>query len=229
MIRLNNKYLYDFIFDQKCIPWKIYEKIYKFRNIFFNINTKKHWDSVWLKEKDKPDIHRLYQQAYKKIVSLVNPKQKIIDIGCGIGILLTKLKEEKNCEVLGIDVSEEGIKAVMNKNILGFIAKVPPIPVPSDSFDVAIATELLEHISKPEKLIKEMFRILKPMGTLIISTPDNALHPYVEREHLRAFNEINLGKILGKFKDIHRLDVFKVKEENEKFYRLILKVEKCQK
>lgn len=225
-MKITSKRIRDFVFEQKCIPWMIYEKYYKIRNSIFNINTQKYWDNTWRKEKIIPNNTRLYPDAFGKIASLIPNAAKVADIGCGIGLLLKRLKIEKKCDCVGIDISREAIITVKEEGMSGIIARVPPVPLPSNAFDVVIATEILEHISNPKYLILEMSRIAKSPGIILITVPDNALHPHTEREHIRTFNTDKLNKLLKNIFKNNSIEIFTVKEKKEKFYRLIATIRK---
>jgi 2-polyprenyl-3-methyl-5-hydroxy-6-metoxy-1,4-benzoquinol methylase len=47
------------------------------------------------------------------------------------------------------------------------------LPLPADSFDTIIAAEVIEHLENPRAMVRELYRLLKPGGTAIISTPNN--------------------------------------------------------
>ena len=217
----------EFVFEQKCVPWRIYTQYCKLRNIIFNINTKEHWDSVWKTEQDTPNWYRFYPEAFSKICSLIETGTNVLDIGCGLGILLEKLKNEKKCAVQGIDISQTAIIKVKEKGLSGMVAKVPPIPLPSNTFDTVIATELLEHIANPVELVREMIRIIKPGGSIIVTVPNNALYPHTERDHVRVFNQDTLSMLFRKFESIKTVELFVAKEKDEKFTRIILRAKKC--
>jgi 2-polyprenyl-3-methyl-5-hydroxy-6-metoxy-1,4-benzoquinol methylase len=63
--------------------------------------------------------------------------------------------------------------------------------IPAASFDVVIAAEVIEHLENPRQVAREWFRILKPGGTLILSTPNNesirSLMALLVRGHHVAF------------------------------------------
>ena len=63
--------------------------------------------------------------------------------------------------------------------------------IPAASFDVVIAAEVIEHLENPRKVAREWFQILKPGGTLILSTPNNeslrSLMALLVRGHYVAF------------------------------------------
>lgn len=109
----------------------------------------------------------------------------ILDIGCGYGALLHAARQEgyRNCR--GIDASVEQVKTAHD---LG-IADVSQVDMtsflqeqPSDSFDVVIAFDVVEHLTKKEVcwLIDQVHRILKRNGRWIIHVP-NAESPFFGR------------------------------------------------
>lgn len=217
----------EFIFTQKCIPWSVHKLICPIRNRIFNINTKEHWDTVWAREKEIKRNCRLYPQSFAKIVSLIPPQKEVVDIGCGIGVLMERLKNEKQCKVFGIDISEEAIKTLTDKNLPGIVSKVPPVPLPSYSFEIAVATEILEHLNNPQFLLKEMIRLVKPSGFLIITVPDQGIDPATEREHVNCFNEKALRRLFKNLQRVDSIEIFRTKEEYEECNRLIVKVQLC--
>ncbi len=103
-----------------------------------------------------------------KLVSEAQPNQ-ILDIGCGDGYLLKELhKELPNVELTGIDVYKTRIKDIDIKT--GDITK--GLFFKDDAFDCIILGEVIEHVPDPDFLLKEIRRILKKGGFLIISTPN---------------------------------------------------------
>ena|SRR5438132_1499034 len=70
-----------------------------------------------------------------------------------------------------------------------------PTQFPSESFNVVLAAEIIEHLENPRGVAREWFRLLRPGGTLILSTPNNetwrALIALVFRGHFVGFGERN--------------------------------------
>ena len=58
---------------------------------------------------------------------------------------------------------------------LDYQSDILEIPVPDQSFDVVLCTEVLEHVPEPIKAVRELTRILRPGGTLLLSAPLGAL------------------------------------------------------
>ena len=92
---------------------------------------------------------------------------KLLDVGCGHGWLMSGLNNKWN--KYGIDISNFASKSasrygkIFTGDLENFREK---------KFDFITALHIIEHHQKPEKLIKKIYKILKPGGTLILETPD---------------------------------------------------------
>lgn len=90
-------------------------------------------------------------------------KIKILDLGCGDGWFVKKLSELEGIEAMGVDINlkEE------TKNLLKISAY--RLPFFSNSFDYVLTIEIIEHLHP--KVYKEIKRVLKPGGKLIVTSP----------------------------------------------------------
>lgn len=99
--------------------------------------------------------------------------KKVLDVGCGGGFLSNALAE-KGFEVTGVDLSEESLRVAKAHDKTGSINYVPAdayhLPFPDQSFDVVTAMDFLEHVERPEDVVKECARVLKPGGIFIYHT-----------------------------------------------------------
>lgn len=94
---------------------------------------------------------------------------RILDIGCG-----NCLWNERRLPVTGIDINkgmlEENVRAGRIRDY--FVADLGTgLPPESGSYDMAVITEVLEHVSGYESLTREIHRVLKNRGRLILSVP----------------------------------------------------------
>ena len=168
-----------------------------------NINTSIYWNNVWLSERN--NTWRKYPMTFSKIVNEISHGNRILDVGCGIGILLNILN--LNNYVEGIDISNIAIEKLSRSGIKGIVANVPPLPYKSKEFDVIIASEFLEHIdsTKMELLLIEFKRVAKK---LIVTVPNNVLGPLEEKEHYQKFTYLTLYYLLHNHFDTVRIDNF---------------------
>jgi len=96
-----------------------------------------------------------------------NPK--ILEIGCGTGKNLEVL--DKFGKTLGLDISEEAIKFCRKRGLKNVsLGQAEKIPFPKDNFDLVVLLDVLEH-TNDQKTIKEIHRILKSKGFLIVTAP----------------------------------------------------------
>jgi 2-polyprenyl-3-methyl-5-hydroxy-6-metoxy-1,4-benzoquinol methylase len=123
--------------------------------------------------------HRLkYEEAIKAGKPYGN--DAILDVGCGSGVLSNMLITHQSVNVIGIDGNEQAIQFCNEKyhqNNLSFrqmILEDISMHFDNNSIDKIFFLETIEHITKvqAENLVTVFYKILKPGGKLIISTPN---------------------------------------------------------
>lgn len=99
----------------------------------------------------------------------------ILDLGCGTGNLSVKLAKF-GCCVTGIDISEEMLnvartKAKAEKVIIRFLnMDAHKLDFKKDSFDIVISLRTIEFVDEYEEILKEIFRVTKEKGKILIGT-----------------------------------------------------------
>ena len=115
------------------------------------------------------DVERI-----KHIINLTGEGEKILDIGCGTGLIGEQIKNKGN-DVYGIDISKG---AVANAKKRGVKAKAGDtnreIPFKNNYFDGIILGEIIEHIMDTDDFLKKIKKKLKKKGYIIITTPNLA-------------------------------------------------------
>jgi len=100
----------------------------------------------------------------------------ILDIGCGTGNALRQLAGKHPARLAGMDISPKAIAVAANK-LSGLDADLRAgdaeagLPWPEETFDVVTMTATIHHFPHPEKVVREVFRVLKPAGRLIVAEP----------------------------------------------------------
>jgi len=110
---------------------------------------------------------------------------RLLDIGSGTGIILKLL--EKYGFGFGVELSEVGIKFLKKRN-LNLIVRSDanqPIPFRNDIFSAITCLDVLEHLENDFGLLKEMVRICKPGGFIVITVP---AMPFLWSTHDEALN-----------------------------------------
>jgi 2-polyprenyl-3-methyl-5-hydroxy-6-metoxy-1,4-benzoquinol methylase len=102
------------------------------------------------------------------INSLQPNKGRILDIGAGTGEFLSVAKQN-GWETIGVEPSDKAKQIAINKGI-SFVATLSELE--NHSFDVISMWHVLEHVPDLDHQIKELKRLLKPTGSLIIAVPN---------------------------------------------------------
>lgn len=102
--------------------------------------------------------------------------KSVVDCGCGEGYG-SKIISSAAAKVVGVDVDQKTIARATQKyqrpNLSFQAADLEKrIPIQSDSVDVVICLQVIEHLQHPKALLQEVYRILRKGGQLIISTPN---------------------------------------------------------
>jgi len=169
-----------------------------------NNNTSEFWDLMNVQNKNKLFFSAIYVHK-NKIISdwIIGKNKKILNIGIGNGYLESKISHHNNyIKLYGIDISKLTIKNI-NKKIRGNfkVANIKNIPFSNNLFDFVLAIDILEHLTYQEFniSIREINRVIKDNGKLIISVPlnENLIDKKLNR-HMMSFTLEKLSKLLTK-------------------------------
>ncbi|MCK9408789.1 MAG: methionine biosynthesis protein MetW [Bacteriovoracaceae bacterium] len=99
---------------------------------------------------------------YPIITGMVVPGSRVLDLGCGNGALLEKLKREKQVTESGLELSESGVFICQQKGLHVRNGRIDEVlPYDSDSFEYAICNVTIQMVMYPEVLLKEMKRVAR--------------------------------------------------------------------
>lgn len=118
-----------------------------------------------------------YGHARPEVQALVPPTAKrILDVGCGAGILGAALKQRQTCEVWGVEyVADVARQAALSLDqvITGSVEDMAVLEqLPDDYFDVIIFADVLEHLRDPGDILQKMKPCLRAGGTIVSSVPN---------------------------------------------------------
>jgi ubiquinone/menaquinone biosynthesis C-methylase UbiE len=147
------------------------------------------WDSIseWDEKRGIPReaSEYKYDRVKGRIVDMMEPKrgQSILDLGCGNGYFLLEIQRRFSPQVadltcLGMDASKHNVmnfeaklQSQQTTNVYPVLGTGERLPFESNSIDVVVSSEVLEHIGDKEAAIREVHRVLAPGGTFLFTTP----------------------------------------------------------
>jgi ubiquinone/menaquinone biosynthesis C-methylase UbiE len=137
------------------------------------IASRREYDSVW---------HATYARYQNSVMLSLLPKgptATVLDLGCGVGVLLQDMVG-RYIYVHGLDVSAESLSLVGidSPNLRGLVVgDGEHLPYRSGVFDAVALKGVLHHIPNVDQALRELHRVLKPGGTLLLVEPcgDHAL------------------------------------------------------
>jgi SAM-dependent methyltransferase len=148
-----------------------------------------------------------FEYNLKQVEHHLAPGDRVLDVGSHCGIFL-KVAEQRGIDITGVEPSRwavEAARAITSRPVVhGTLADLPPGPRP---FDVVTMWDVLEHLHDPEAELRRIAGLLKPGGTLMLSTLmiDNWFPrlmgrnwPWLMDMHLYYFTEGSLADMLGR-------------------------------
>lgn len=154
------------------------------------------------------EVIQLHLARYQFVADFVQEKT-VLDIACGTGYGSELLAQHKAKKVIGVDLSKETIlenqKKYVRDNLIFQTGNAERLNFPDNSFDVVVSLETIEHLKKRDQFLSEIARILRPIGLLILSTPNKEatlrskfwpkpLNPY----HLIEYKKGQLERLVKK-------------------------------
>lgn len=128
---------------------------------------------------------------YNVTVSLTKGP-RVLDIGCGEGLLGHLLADKKGIETItGVDACEEMVFVAMS-HVGAFVelyaTEAEDMPFERNKFDTVVLGQVLEHVIDVDKVVNESLRVLKPGGRLIVNVPCDDIEPH--GNHLHVFDSL---------------------------------------
>lgn len=163
-------------------------------------NSPEEYDKIFLKRQelgpDDQDIRR-----WKKLLRYYKGG-RLLDIGC-LDSMVPQFAHDRfpRAEIWGMDLAKDSITQMRRLYPWAYfeVGDAYHTKFPSNYFGYVVAGELIEHLDRPKDFIEETMRILRPGGTLALSTPlDEASDPgAVDHErHIWSFTESDLVDML---------------------------------
>lgn len=181
----------------------------------------------------------------ESVSTILRKAENMLDVGCGDGYLFRAIKA-KSKNVYGCDISEVALQEAKKRGMETICADLNAafLPYRENSFDCITCLEVLEHLIDPLNLLKNLKRILRPEGQLVLTTPNfryfrnvaklifKGKFPHTTGDdfvwgggHLHYFTRKDLGGLLAEA-GFERIEFYMNQEQFERSWkrRLVLRL-----
>jgi 2-polyprenyl-3-methyl-5-hydroxy-6-metoxy-1,4-benzoquinol methylase len=137
-------------------------------------NIEQHYSKEYFNDYLKTEAIHLKNRFEKRIKQIKKIKfpGTLLDVGCGIGTFL-RLARDEGYEASGVELSSYAAEYAKNNFGLSvFNGELPDADFAPKSFDIITLWHILEHVADPKKFLKEVNRLLKKDGLLVIEVPN---------------------------------------------------------
>jgi len=169
-------------------------------------------DAVWerMPKDARPERFELRRAFLLKHVA---PQATVLDVGCGAGEFSAALSEA-GAQPIAVDVAREALRRARER-VSDLDARLwepgEPLPLADATVDAVWAGEVVEHVADVAPWLSELRRVLKPRGTLLLTTPNHgpgtllrlalspsafAAHFEPRSDHVRFFSPRTLRELL---------------------------------
>ncbi|MFZ1703215.1 MAG: class I SAM-dependent methyltransferase [Saprospiraceae bacterium] len=166
----------------------------------------------YFEEYEHPASRFEQNMLHQYIASKVHKStQTILDIGCGNG-WAADMFLPMGKTVISTDIAMtnplKAIEKYPSPQHFGLVADALHLPIQDESIDIVIAAEIMEHLVDPQKFVQNVYRVIRPGGKILITTPYHeklefslCIHcnqPTPRHAHLHSFHEKNILHLMPK-------------------------------
>lgn len=138
-----------------------------------NLDRQNHWREAY--RATHPGWQPATELYFAQVLEELKPGVRVLDLGCGRGGIVEQLPEPLPW-IAGIDPDWQSLVAHRLPALPRTAAMSDALPFVAGSFDLVVASWLLEHLDRPRQSLAEVARILRPGGRFVFITP-NGRHP----------------------------------------------------
>lgn len=150
------------------------------------MNPASFYDQYW-----QSGLHKVGEWPEARLEKILGPLLKmesVLDYGCGAGDAYQRSVAAVVKRYTGADVSQQAVALARKKGYQSLLIdpQTGGIAAPDASFDGAMSVEVFEHLFDPLQSAKELYRVIKPGGTVILTVPNFGYHEHRMLALLRA-------------------------------------------
>lgn len=107
---------------------------------------------------------------------------RVLVAGCGVGTYAARFRQNYTPHVEAFDIEADRVRQAQVETPHAIVATAEALPYPDNSFDTILSHEVLEHVADDAMAMREMVRVLKPGGRIVIFVP-NRWYPFETHGH----------------------------------------------
>lgn len=107
---------------------------------------------------------------------------RVLEAGGGIGVYASQINRRYNASVAMFDIELERVQEARAEVAQAVVAAAEALPYPDNHFDTILSSDVIEHVADDYAAAREMVRVLKPGGRIVLFTP-NRWYPFETHGH----------------------------------------------
>jgi homoserine O-acetyltransferase len=151
---------------------------------------------------------------YDQIVRLIQPSASVLDLGCGRGSLLVKLRADQNRKLMGLEINESDVLVCLQRGLDVVQADLNSglAPFSNYQFDYVVLSQTLQAVRDVERLIADMLRVGRRS---IVSFPNFAYHKLRKMIHEQGKSPVSSGLLRHEWYNTPNIRFFTIADFEE--------------
>lgn len=166
-----------------------------------------------------PWSRQYHRRAFQKMWRLLGPRGRVLDVGCGNGMVhdfLTPEMRSRSAAIHGVDLSIEMVRYARTRLDAAVVGSGEELPYATGTFDAVFARSVLHHLPHPERCVAEIARVLREGGRCVFLDTHRTLLSRFPRKRMaggehfsedhREFDRREYGRLLQRHFDVMRVE-----------------------
>jgi ubiquinone/menaquinone biosynthesis C-methylase UbiE len=129
--------------------------------------------------------HFIARMRFRAAYPHIRPSSRVCDLGCGLETAFLDYAADRIATGVGVDDQVEDSMRGRWQRVRADLRS--PLSLPDNQFDHVVMLAVLEHLTEPEKVLREAHRVIAPGGSLIMTWPSAMVDPILNVLHKLHF------------------------------------------